>query len=115
MTASVMNETQFTETVEQIFTAIEYAIDDSGAALDYEGSSGVLTIDCEDSDTQVIISRQVAMQQIWVAAKSGGFHCDYVQGADEWRCTTTSETLADLINRVLSEQSDQPLSLDWSI
>ena len=109
-----MNEAQFSEAVEQIFAAIEDAVDDSGAALDYEGGNGLLTIDCEDSDTQVIISRQVAMKQIWVAAKSGGFHCDYVADDNEWRCTTTSESLKTLINRVLSEQSNQAIELDWT-
>jgi len=106
-----MNEAQFSQLAEQIFTDIEDAIDQSEAELDYEGGNGVLTIDCEDSDTQVIVSRQVAMFQIWVAAKSGGFHC--AMTGEQWRCTTTDESLKDLLDRVLSEQSDSAVVLDW--
>jgi len=110
-----MNEAQFTQEVERIFVAIEDAVEEameeSGAELDYEGTGGLLTIDCEDSNTQVIVSRQVALLQIWVAAKSGGFHCEHRDG--DWFCTTTDESLKDLLNRVLSEQSEAPVTLDW--
>jgi len=111
-----MNEAQFTQEVERIFVviedAVEEAMEESGAELDYEGTGGLLTIDCEDSNTQVIVSRQVALLQIWVAAKSGGYHCEHRD--DGWFCTTTDETLKDLLNRVLSEQSDSPVTLDWA-
>ena len=110
-----MNEAQFTQEIERVFAAVEDAIEEygngSGAELDYEGSGGLLTIDCEDSNTQVIVSRQVALLQVWVAAKSGGFHCENREGA--WLCTTTGETLKDLLNRVLSEQSSLPVTLEW--
>ncbi len=111
-----MNEAQFTQEVERIFVAIEDAVEEameeSSAELDYEGTGGLLTIDCEDSNTQVIVSRQVALLQIWVAAKSGGYHCEYRD--DGWFCTTTDETLNNLLNRVLSEQSESPVTLNWA-
>lgn len=106
---STMNEAEFLAQAEDTLMALEDAIDECDAALDFESSSGVLTIDCEDSNTQVIVSRQLAMQQIWVAAKSGGFHCDW-EGS-QWTCTTTGESLDELLNRVLSEQSSQPVAL----
>lgn len=111
MSTTAMNEAQYSEIAEQTFTAIEEAIDDSGAALDYENNGGILTIDCEDTDTQVIVSRQAPMRQIWVAAKSGGFHCLYED--ETWCCTTTGESLQTLLSRVCSEQSEDPVTLDW--
>lgn len=104
-----MNEAEFLAEAEATLLALEDAIDDCEGALDFESSAGILTIDCEDTDTQVIVSRQLAMQQIWVAAKSGGFHCQWDDG--QWRCTTTSESLYELLNRVLSEQSSGPITL----
>ena len=108
-----MNEARFTREVEEIFAAIEDAIDESEAELDCESGSGILTLDCEDTDTQVIVSRQVANLEIWVAAKSGGFHCDFDE--DRWRCRNTGESLNELLDRVLSEQSNQPVTLGWSV
>lgn len=102
-----MNDAKFDELAEQLFTAIEDAIDGSAWPLDYESSASVLTIDCEDTDTKVIVSRQVAMHQIWVAAKSGGFHLDWL--SDDWVCSTTKEPIAALLSRVCSEQSQEPI------
>lgn len=115
--ADTMNEAQYSELAEQTFhaieAAVEAAIDTAEAALDYENNGGILTIDCEDTDTQVIVSRQIALLQIWVAAKSGGFHCAREDGG--WRCTTTGEMLTALLSRVCSEQSDAPVVLDWQL
>ncbi len=108
-----MNNAEYTEIAEDLYNHIEEKMDvimEAGElALDYENSAGVMTILCEDTDTQVIISRQQATQQIWVAAKSGGFHCVYDEN-QLWRCTKTNETLGELLSRVCTEQSNQAVS-----
>ncbi len=102
-----MNDAHYRELTEALYNRIEEFIDDlienEDAALDYENNSGVMTILCEDTDTQVIISRQQASHEVWVAAKSGGFHCKYI--SDEWICTKTNESLNQLLSRTCSEQS----------
>ena len=54
--------------------SIEEAIDDSGVDIDYENSGGMLTLTCEVNGSQIILSRQPAMREIWLAAQAGGFH-----------------------------------------
>lgn len=102
-----MNNAEYINIVETLYDRIEEILDalieEQQAPLDYENNSGVITIDCEDSNSKVIISKQQASQQMWVAAKSGGFHCDYDKNL--WRCTKTQESLETLLNRVCTEQS----------
>jgi len=101
-----MNNVEFTEIAESLYLSIETILDkmiDDDIAIDYESGSGVITIDCEDTHSKVIISRQSAAYQIWVAAKSGGFHFNYKEAI--WRCSTTDESLEALLNRVCTEQS----------
>jgi CyaY protein len=106
-----MNDAIYRELTETLYNLIEERIDtlieDSDLALDYENNSGVLTILCEDTNTQVIISRQRASHEVWVAAKSGGFHCNYKN--DEWFCSKTNESLSALLSRTCSEQSSSPV------
>ncbi len=106
-----MNSAEYTGIAETLYDAIEERLDrmieDDQMPLDYENSSGVITIECEDTSSQVIISKQQANQQIWVAAKSGGFHCAYDKSV--WRCTKTNETLEALLSRVCSEQSNDEI------
>lgn len=68
----MMNETEFNELADKLMLSIEEVIDDSGADIDYEHTAGVLTLTIEANGAKVIISRQPAMAQMWLAEKSGG-------------------------------------------
>lgn len=97
-----MTEIEFTQLADELMLSVEDAIEDSGLDIDYESAGGVLTLTIEAENSKVIISRQPAMSQIWLAAKSGGFHLNYHDQI--WRCTTTGETFGALLNRVCREQ-----------
>lgn len=97
-----MTEIEFAQLADELMLSVEDAIEDSGLDIDYESAGGVLTLTIEAENSKVIISRQPAMSQIWLAARSGGFHLDHHD--QTWRCTTTGETFEALLNRVCREQ-----------
>ncbi len=97
-----MDESEFTLLAENLFESLDQALENCAADLDVEASSGLLTITCEGTGTQIVVSRQPAMAQIWMAAKSGGFHFNYDGGV--WRCSTTAQTLQDMLSEALSRQ-----------
>ena len=103
-----MNEREFQELADVIFRRIEDRIDELELDIDIDSGGGILNCVCENGSS-VILSRQVANFEIWVAAKSGGFHLRYRES--DWFCDTTNESLAVLINRVFSEQLAQPITL----
>lgn len=78
-----MNESEFNRRVEDTLLRIEEAIDASGADIDYENSGGVLTLGFGDG-SQVIINRQGAAGQLWLAARNGGHHFDFDPVAGGW-------------------------------
>lgn len=104
-----MNETEFNQLVDGILMKIEDAVENCAADIDYETISGVLTLEFENG-SQVIINRQTPASQIWVAAKSGGYHLDMNEDGSEWY-TAEKEELHDLLNRVCSEQADSKVEL----
>jgi CyaY protein len=103
-----MNESEFNTTVDRLLLAIEDALEDHDADIDLETSAGILTLTFVNG-SKVIINRQGATQEVWVAARAGGFHLAR-RGAD-WVCNTTGETLPALLTRVCSEQAGQPVIL----
>ena len=107
----MMNESHFNELLDDLMMAIEDAIDESGADIDYENAGGILTLTCENN-SQVILSRQTPLRQLWVAAKSGGFHLAYSEESNQWICDTNNERFVDLLNRCLTEQSGESVALD---
>jgi CyaY protein len=61
----------------------------------------VLTIECADG-SRIIVNRHMANRELWVAAKSGGFHFRAEGGA--WRDTKSGEELATALERLLQTQ-----------
>jgi CyaY protein len=96
-----MTESEFHGAVDAILSRIEASLEDE-QALDVDLESGILTITCAD-DTKVIINRQTPNREIWVAARSGGFH--YAHRDGEWRDTRTSEELFASLTRLIKAES----------
>ena len=103
-----MNPGEFNEKIDDMLSTIEDALDDCETDLDWDLVGGVLTIECENG-SQVIINRQEPTLQIWVAARSGGYHFDYHQDGDCWKQDELE--LFTLLNQALSEQSGENVTL----
>ena len=81
-----MTESEFNDQIELTFEALEQALDAVDEGLDYELAGSVLTVDF-DNDTTMVFSRQPPTQQLWLAARSGGFHFAWDESAGDWRGT----------------------------
>ncbi len=103
-----MDEAQYQQEIDDIFVDVEDAIDETDLDVDVDSSGGILTVTFEDGSA-IILSRQPAARELWVAAKSGGFHLSKVD--DVWQCGTTGESLQVLLNRTFTEQSGMEVSL----
>lgn len=98
-----MTESEFATKSAELLNRIEEAIDAVDLDIDFERKGdGVLEIEFADR-SRVIVNTQAPMRQIWVAAKSGGFHFEFVGGG--WRDTRSGENLMVLLARVMSEQT----------
>lgn len=103
-----MNDTDFNSAADTTLLAIEDALEVLDLDLDIETAGGILTVTFANG-SKVIVNRQGATREIWVAARSGGFHCGH-QG-DAWVCNTTGEDLATLLSRVCTEQAGEAVTL----
>ena len=109
----MLSVTQFNEIADTQFEQIVDTIDATDAADDIELNQGVLEITCLQSGigkSKIIINRHAPTHEIWVAAKSGGYHFKWADGA--WIDTRSGETLSDAISRVVFEQSGVRLTFD---
>ncbi len=74
-----MTESEFNELADAVFARIEHAVDASGADIECSLSNAVLELEFEDG-SKIIVNRHAANREIWVAARSGGFHYGYGDG-----------------------------------
>ena len=106
-----MNEADLHELVDDDLFDIEEAVEASALDIDYENSNGMLTLTFAVNGSQIILSRQPAIREIWVAAKSGGFHFDLnINGSVQvWQNTVSKESLSDFLSQLFLSQGGEHL------
>ena len=103
-----MSETEFHRAVEAVLARIESAVESSDR-LDVDLEGGVLTIECPDA-SRIIVNRQTPNREIWVAARSGGFHFAHRDGA--WRDTRSGDELFVSLARLVAAQAGIAVGFD---
>ncbi len=106
-----MNESEFHQRVDAMLLAIEEAIDESGADIDYENAAGILTLELENG-SQLIINRQTPLKQLWLAVRSGGYHFDWSDEAEGWLRDSDAAPFVEVLNQALQEQGGETLEID---
>lgn len=106
-----ISASEFHDLVDGVQQQLEDILDESDLDVDLENSGGILTIQLAD-DSQIILSRQEPLRQLWIAARSGGFHLDYLPEEQRWYCASQQQyldsLLADIFGQQAGEQPDLP-------
>lgn len=104
-----MDETEFDALAEQVLSRIEAALEETGVDADIElKPGGVIEIEYADG-SKMIVNRHAAAREIWVAARSGGFHFRWDGGT--WRDTREGTELFAALSKLVSAQSGQLVRL----
>jgi CyaY protein len=109
-----MSESEFLALAEAVLDAIETGMECAGEAADVDlecsRSGNVLEIEFIDQGSKIIVNTQAAMQEIWVAARAGGFH--YRMADDQsWKDTRDGSELFGALSRLASAQAGTILHL----
>lgn len=97
-----MNEIDFEARATAALAALERALENCGEDLDFElKAGGIVEIEFEDG-SKIIVNRHAAAREIWVAARSGGFH--YRWDGQAWRNTRDGSELFAALSALVSDQ-----------
>jgi CyaY protein len=104
-----MDESEFTRNVEATLQALDRRIEASGIDADCEfKGTAVLEIEFGDG-SKIIVNAQAAAREIWVAAKSGGYHFRELDG--RWVNTRDGTELFAALSLYVSQQAGEPVNL----
>ena len=104
-----MTDSEFEALTDAALARIEQAIDASGLDVDVQsGAGGVLEIEFGNG-TKMVVNRHGPAREIWVAAKSGGFHFRWNGSA--WRDTRDGSELFAALSKLVSAQGGQRVVL----
>lgn len=106
-----LTNSQFHDLVDVTLRNLEDILDDnSDADIDIENSAGILTLTFANQH-QLILSRQEPLKQLWLADRSGGFHFDYDEQAQEWRCDSNQQLLSEVLGSLLLKHTQVAFDL----
>jgi CyaY protein len=101
-----MTESEFMDlaesTLDAIETAFERAADADEVDVECSRSGNVLEIEFVSDGSKIIVNSQAPMKEIWVAARSGGFH--YKRTGSQWINTRDGSELFAALSQLVSRQ-----------
>lgn len=109
-----MTDIEFLDLAENALKAIEAHCDrineNTDADIDNQRTGGMVTLTFENH-SQIVVNLQKPLQEIWLAAKRGGFH--FKNTNDQWLDTKGQGELFEMLSRCASEQAQ--VALDFSV
>ena len=105
----ILDEREFNLQADAMLAHIEAALEGCAADLDFElKPGGVIEIEF-DNGSKIIVNRHTAAREIWVAARSGGYH--FKREGERWVATRDGAELMAVLSRCAAEQAGEPVSL----
>lgn len=105
-----MTDLEYQDFAEGVLKSIELECDrlndETDVDIDNQRTGGMITLTFSNH-SQIIINLQKPLQEIWMAAKAGGFH--YKFNSNHWRDTKDSSEFFSNLSRCASEQAGQAL------
>ena len=108
--ATPLTDLEYHAKTSAVLAAVEACVDawlqDDLVDIDTQRSGGLLEMSFPNG-SKIVLNTQPPLHEIWLAARSGGFHYKFVDGA--WRDTRNSRELFDALSACASEQGGKTL------
>jgi CyaY protein len=105
-----MTDLEYHDKASAVLASIEACIDtwlqDDVVDIDAQRTGGLLEMSFPNG-SKIILNTQPPLHEIWLAARAGGFHYKFVEGA--WRDTRDGRELFEALSACASEQAAKPL------
>ncbi len=106
-----MTDQEFMDRAEALLKAVEVACDrindESDADIDNQRTGGMVNLSFSNR-SQIIINLQKPLHEVWMAAKSGGYHYRWIEG--KWQDTKGQGEFFEALSVNASQQAERVLS-----
>ena len=106
-----MTDLEYHEKTSAVLASIEARVDgwlqDDVVDIDTQRTGGLLEMSFPNG-SKIVVNTQPPLHEIWLAARSGGFHYKFVDG--RWRDTRDGRELFEALSACTSEQAAQTLN-----
>jgi CyaY protein len=105
-----MTDLEYLDHAESLLKSVEACCDrmndENDADIDNQRVGGMVTLSFANR-SQIVINLQKPLQEVWLAAKAGGFHYRFVAG--QWQDTKGQGEFFEQLSRQASAQAEMAL------
>lgn len=105
-----MTDLEYHAKTSAVLAGVEADVDrwlqDDVVDIDTQRSGGLLELSFPNG-SKIVLNTQPPLHEIWLAARSGGFHYKFVDG--QWRDTRDGRELLEALSACASEQAGRAL------
>ena len=109
----MMDEQDFKKRADEALTVLHRSLiaaaDDYGFDVDF--NSGALGVEFEDPPAKFVVSPNTPVRQIWISAHAKSYKLDWDIVENSFVHTETGATLKDIVEKALSKQLNEEVSL----
>lgn len=113
---SALADSEYRSLAAELLSTIEATTDrwlqDDVIDIDTQRSGGLLELSLPQG-SKIVVNTQPPLHEIWLAARSGGYHFRYENG--QWRDTRDGAEFFDVLSRCASEQAGLALQFNASV
>ena len=106
-----MTDAEFHQVAGAVLSGIEATVDrwlqDDVIDIDTQRTGGMLELSFPNR-SKIVVNTQPPLQELWLAARRGGFHFKHVDGV--WRDTRSGAAFHALLSECASEQGGKALA-----
>ena len=110
LSPSPLTDSEYHAKSSAVLASVEASVDawlqDDVVDIDAMRTGGLLELSFPNG-SKIVINTQPPLHELWMAARSGGFHYKYVQGS--WADTRDGRDFFEALAVCASEQAGQPL------
>ena len=105
-----LTDTQYRDLTDALLAGIEATVDawlqEDRVDIDAQRTGGLLELTFP-GNSKIVLNTQPPLHELWLAARSGGYHYKYFDG--HWRDTRDRRDFYDALSACASEQAGQDL------
>ena len=110
LSPSPLTDSEYHARTSAVLASVEASVDawlqDDVVDIDAMRTGGLLELGFPNG-SKIVINTQPPLQELWMAARSGGFHYKFVRGA--WADTRDGRDFFEALSACASEQAGKPL------
>lgn len=103
-----MDTSEYLKSAEELFLKVESKMDEFEDDIDYDKADGKIQIIFENGSSPIVVNRQRALHEIWLAGGARAWHFKWIENDQHWYAQAEAEEFFTCLSTMIKERIQKP-------